>query len=73
MAGCAISILDVMIILLFYSPNGSMRGLRLFEASVAGLVLAVVICFCSKSWRCHECSMPKAMSVFILPAFGRGL
>ncbi|KKY38764.1 putative transporter smf2 [Diaporthe ampelina] len=45
-AGCAISILDVMIILLFYNPNGSMRGLRTFESFVVLLVLAVVICFC---------------------------
>ncbi|KAF3761298.1 natural resistance-associated macrophage protein [Cryphonectria parasitica EP155] len=45
-AGCAISILDVMLILLFYSPNGSMRGLRAFEAFVVALVLAVVVCFC---------------------------
>ncbi|KAI3395208.1 hypothetical protein diail_1634 [Diaporthe ilicicola] len=45
-AGCAISILDVMIILLFYNPNGSMRGLRAFEAFVVILVLAVVVCFC---------------------------
>ncbi|KAF7546864.1 hypothetical protein G7Z17_g8125 [Cylindrodendrum hubeiense] len=30
-AGCALSILDVMIILFFYRPHGSMRGLRIFE------------------------------------------
>ncbi|OHW91771.1 manganese transporter [Colletotrichum incanum] len=45
-AGCAISILDVMIILVFYRPHGSMRGLRVFEYFVVGLVLAVVVCFC---------------------------
>lgn len=45
-AGCAISIADVLIILLFYKPNGSMRGLRAFEAFVVLLVLAVVVCFC---------------------------
>lgn len=45
-AGCAISIVDVLIILLFYNPNGSMRGLRAFESFVVLLVLAVVICFC---------------------------
>ncbi|KAI2468319.1 natural resistance-associated macrophage protein [Annulohypoxylon bovei var. microspora] len=45
-AGCAISILDVMIILVFYRPNDSVRGLRLFEFFVMLLVLAVVICFC---------------------------
>ncbi len=35
-----------MIILIFYQPNGSMRGLRTFEFFVMALVLAVVICFC---------------------------
>ena len=45
-AGCAISIVDVIIILLFYRPSGSMRGVRLFEIFVSLLVLAVVICFC---------------------------
>ena len=46
-AGCAISIVDVLFILLFYRPeNGSMRGLRWFECGVMLLVLGVVICFC---------------------------
>ncbi|OLN93193.1 Manganese transporter SMF1-like protein 2 [Colletotrichum chlorophyti] len=45
-AGCAISILDVMIILVFYRPHGSMRGLRIFEYFIIGLVLGVVVCFC---------------------------
>ncbi|KAI0887965.1 natural resistance-associated macrophage protein [Annulohypoxylon maeteangense] len=45
-AGCAISILDVMIILIFYKPNGSVGGLRIFEWGVMLLVFAVVICFC---------------------------
>ncbi|KAK7756391.1 NRAMP-like transporter smf-3 [Diatrype stigma] len=45
-AGCALSILDVMVILIFYKPQGSMKGLRLFEFFVMLLVLAVVICFC---------------------------
>lgn len=45
-AGCAISIVDVMVILLFYRPEKSMRGIRYFEGFVACLVLAVVVCFC---------------------------
>ncbi|EON99758.1 putative transporter protein smf2 protein [Phaeoacremonium minimum UCRPA7] len=45
-AGCALSILDVMVILFFYQPNGAMRGLRAFEFFVVLLVLGVVICFC---------------------------
>ncbi|KAK1756609.1 natural resistance-associated macrophage protein-domain-containing protein [Echria macrotheca] len=45
-AGCALSILDVMVILFFYNPTGTIRGLRLFEGFVCLLVLGVVICFC---------------------------
>jgi metal iron transporter len=45
-AGCALSIFDVLLILMFYRPNGSMKGLRIFEMGVMALVLGVVICFC---------------------------
>ncbi|KAK0387245.1 hypothetical protein NLU13_5558 [Sarocladium strictum] len=45
-AGCAISILDVMVILFFYRPEGEIRSLRFFEYFVSFLVLGVVICFC---------------------------
>ncbi|KAK7433193.1 NRAMP-like transporter smf-3 [Neonectria magnoliae] len=44
--GCAISILDVMVILFFYRPHGSMKGLQVFEFFIVGLVIAVVVCFC---------------------------
>ncbi|KAI0396564.1 natural resistance-associated macrophage protein [Xylariaceae sp. FL0594] len=44
-AGCALSILDVFVILFFYRPNGSMNGLRVFEVFVMLLVLIVVVCF----------------------------
>lgn len=45
-AGCAISIFDVMVILFFYRPDGSMKGLRVFEGFIICLVLGVVVCFC---------------------------
>ncbi|KAF5672059.1 manganese transporter [Fusarium heterosporum] len=45
-AGCAISILDVMILLIFYRPEGSMKGLRYFEMLIMCIVLGVVVCFC---------------------------
>lgn len=45
-AGCALSILDVMAILFFYRPDGAMKGLRLFEMFVCLLVIGVVVCFC---------------------------
>ncbi|KAF2642562.1 natural resistance-associated macrophage protein [Massarina eburnea CBS 473.64] len=45
-AGCAISIVDVLIILVFYRPSGTMKSLRAFEFFVMLLVLGVVVCFC---------------------------
>ncbi|KAF9883056.1 hypothetical protein FE257_004135 [Aspergillus nanangensis] len=45
-AGCAITLADVLFILIFYRPNGAMWGLRLFEYFVMALVLGVVVCFC---------------------------
>ncbi|KAK9463954.1 natural resistance-associated macrophage protein-domain-containing protein [Lipomyces oligophaga] len=45
-AGVAITIVDVLFVLLAYRPNGGLKGLRFFEQGVAILVLAVVICFC---------------------------
>ncbi|KAE8360598.1 natural resistance-associated macrophage protein-domain-containing protein [Aspergillus caelatus] len=44
-AGCAITLADVLFILIFYKPDGSMLGLRVFEFFVMGLVLGVVVCF----------------------------
>lgn len=44
-AGCALSILDVFLILIFYRPAGSMNALRLFEIFVMLLVLTVAVCF----------------------------
>ncbi|EOD45394.1 putative transporter protein smf2 protein [Neofusicoccum parvum UCRNP2] len=38
-AGCAISIVDVLIILLFYNPSGSTKAVRMFEYFVMLLVL----------------------------------
>ncbi|OXV06640.1 hypothetical protein Egran_05592 [Elaphomyces granulatus] len=45
-AGCAITLVDVLFLLIFYRPNGSMFGLRAFEMFVTALVLGVVVCFC---------------------------
>ncbi|KAJ1327059.1 metal iron transporter [Microdochium nivale] len=56
-AGCAISILDVMLILLFYDPRGSIKGLRLFEFFIVALVMAVVVCFCIQLSLVHGTSV----------------
>ena len=45
-AGCAITLVDVLFLLIFYQPNGSMFALRAFEMFVTALVLGVVVCFC---------------------------
>ena len=45
-AGCAITLVDVFVILVFYRPNGSMLHIRIFEYFVMVLVLGVVVCFC---------------------------
>ncbi|KAJ9661133.1 NRAMP-like transporter smf-3 [Neophaeococcomyces mojaviensis] len=45
-AGCAISLVDVFLLLLFYNPDGSLTRLRIFEYFVMFLVLGVMICFC---------------------------
>jgi len=44
--GCLITVVDVLVILIFYSPRGSMRRLHFFEYFVVALVLGVVVCFC---------------------------
>ncbi|KAH8723109.1 natural resistance-associated macrophage protein-domain-containing protein [Phaeosphaeriaceae sp. PMI808] len=46
LAGCAITLVDVLVILIFYKPNGSMAAVRAFEVFVMMLVLGVVVCFC---------------------------
>jgi metal iron transporter len=46
-AGCAISIVDVIFILMFYNPTGmTLRATRIFEMLIGLLVLGVVVCFC---------------------------
>ncbi|KUL91526.1 hypothetical protein ZTR_01820 [Talaromyces verruculosus] len=56
-AGCVITMADVLILLIFYRPQGSMWGLRAFELFVMSLVLGVVVCFCI------QLSLLKAQSV----------
>ncbi|TKA34032.1 hypothetical protein B0A50_00012 [Salinomyces thailandicus] len=61
-AGCAISIADVLFILIFYRPDrGSMRALRFFETFVACLVIGVVVCFC---WQLSKIENVSVREVF---------
>jgi metal iron transporter len=43
--GVVVTAMDVFLILLLYRPNGTMRGIRLFEMAVSLLVVGVVCCF----------------------------
>ena len=45
LAGVAITIVDVMLILLAYRPGKGMKAVRIFEYIIAGLVMGIVICF----------------------------
>src|ERR1700744_4366496 len=43
---CVLTVFDTLLILLFYSPTGQLRRIRLFEIFVGLLVLAVFITIC---------------------------
>lgn len=45
-AACVVSVVDTISILLFYNPDGHLRRIRLFEAFIALLVLAVFVTIC---------------------------
>ncbi|RKU42902.1 hypothetical protein DL546_000799 [Coniochaeta pulveracea] len=45
-AGCAISVADTLLILLFYNPQGQLRRIRFFEIFVGGLVVAIFVIIC---------------------------
>ncbi len=42
-AACVITVADALIILLAYSPTGTLRSIRFFEIFMAGLVMVVFI------------------------------
>ncbi|WBW74270.1 plasma membrane Nramp family manganese ion transmembrane transporter [Schizosaccharomyces osmophilus] len=52
-AGVVITILDVLLVLIAWRPEGSMLGVRIFEAAVAMLVLVVAISFAVVLGRVH--------------------
>lgn len=43
--GVVLTVVDVLIVLMAYRPNGSMKWIRIFETFVSLLVLLTVICF----------------------------
>ena len=65
MAGCAITIVDVLLLLIFYRPDGSMTRLRLFEYFVIGLVMGVVVCFCIQLSYIHNTSTGEVLKGYV--------
>ncbi|GMG34768.1 unnamed protein product [Ambrosiozyma monospora] len=45
-AGTVLTIADVLLVMFFYRPTGSIRMVKVFEVMVAMLVFSVMICFC---------------------------
>lgn len=45
-AACVVSVVDTLFILLFYNSDGQLKRIRIFEAFIALLVLAVFITIC---------------------------
>lgn len=56
---------DVLVILIFYSPNGSTRRLRAFEYFVMVLVLGVVVCFCIQLSYIRDASVGEVLDGFV--------
>jgi metal iron transporter len=64
-AGCAITVVDVLVLLLFYRPNGKMMHLRIFEYFVMFLVLGVMICFCIQLTYIHNTTASEVMKGYL--------
>lgn len=64
-AGCAITVVDVLLLLLFYRPDGSMTHLRVFECFVMLLVLGVMICFCIQLTYVHNATAGEVMRGYL--------
>lgn len=64
-AGCVLAVVDTLFILLFYRPDGSLRGLRGFELFISAFVLAVFICFCIELSKITNTSAKHVMAGFL--------
>lgn len=45
-AACGISVVDTLLILLFYKPDGTLRRIRLFEIFVSIFVVGIFVMYC---------------------------
>ena len=57
--------MDVLLILIFYRPNGSTRRLRAFEYFVMALVLGVVVCFCIQLSYIQDASVGEVLDGYL--------
>lgn len=66
LAGCAISIIDVVFILIFYRQHGTATlATRVFEYMIAGLVLGVLICFAIQLSHLHDTTTGEVFKGFL--------
>lgn len=63
--GVILTVVDVLIVLLAYKPNGSLKIVRLFEAFVSFLVVLTVICFAIELFYADLGSVKKIFSGFL--------
>lgn len=63
--GVVLTVVDVLIVLMAYKPNGSLNLIRWFEAFVSLLVVLTVICFSFELFYCDIGSVKDVFSGFI--------
>ncbi|CAF1251190.1 unnamed protein product [Didymodactylos carnosus] len=64
-AGVALTSIDVLIVLMAYRPEGSLKGMRYFEWFVAMLVLGVIACFVVELIKMPRISFTEVMQGFL--------
>ncbi|CDO93700.1 unnamed protein product [Kluyveromyces dobzhanskii CBS 2104] len=63
--GVILTVVDVLVVLLAYKPNGSLKLVRWFEAFVSLLVFATVICFAIELFSVHVESVGEVFKGFL--------
>ncbi|KAG5355855.1 Manganese transporter SMF2 [Yarrowia sp. B02] len=63
--GVLVTVVDVLIVLMAYRPNGPMRIVRYFEYAVAALVAVVVVCFAFELAAIDNLDIPLVLEGFL--------
>lgn len=63
--GVLVTVVDVLIVLMAYRPNGPMRIVRYFEYAVAALVAVVVVCFAFELAAIDNLDVPLILEGFL--------